>query len=71
MYNYLIKFTNQIAKGLLFMRTRNIIHRDLKLENILINETDEGLTLKIGDLGWATQCINEKKTILCGTPECK
>jgi serine/threonine protein kinase len=46
------------------------MHRDLKLENVLIHETAEGMILKIGDFGWACQYINDKKNILCGTPEC-
>ena len=70
MYIKLNQFTYQIAQALLFLRRRNIIHRDLKLENVLIDETEEGIVLKIGDFGWACQCINDKKNTLCGTPEC-
>ncbi len=70
MYLILIQFTYQIAQALFFLNKRKIIHRDLKLENVLINETGEGMILKIGDFGWACQCIDEKKNILCGTPEC-
>ena len=49
------------------MKRRNILHRDIKLENILIFEDD---VIKLSDFGWACQCIGEKKDTVCGTPEC-
>jgi serine/threonine protein kinase len=33
-----ISFIIEIATGMNFLHTKNIIHRDLKCENILINE---------------------------------
>jgi aurora kinase len=53
------------------LKKRNLIHRDLKLENILldINEKEE-ITAKISDLGWVCQHFSENRMTLCGTPEC-
>ena len=47
--------------------TKNIIHRDLKLGNVFLNDD---LEIKIGDFGLATQVgfDGEKKRTLCGTP---
>jgi serine/threonine protein kinase len=34
------------------MHSRNIAHRDIKLENVLVNTSD--MTLKVADFGYAT-----------------
>ena len=48
------------------MHSVNIIHRDLKLENILI---DDNFDVKIIDFGFATVCKSYKKLdLMCGTP---
>ena len=40
------------------MHNMNIVHRDLKLENILINDKNE---IKIIDFGFATGCKKDEK----------
>jgi serine/threonine protein kinase len=45
----------QILNGLKDLHALNVIHRDLKLPNILINDA----VLKIGDLGFAKR-LNDK-----------
>jgi len=44
-----------------------LVHRDLKLENILVNEFTR--ELKIIDFGFATACQDgHKLNLFCGTP---
>ena len=52
------------------MHERGIIHRDLKLKNILIDKPNDYSTLKIADYGLSVN-NNDKlwdRTLLCGTP---
>ena len=54
-----------MLNALEYLRLKNIVHRDLKLENILYSKT-EG-TFKIGDFGYAK--LNESKVEkIVGTP---
>ena len=57
----------QLIKGLQYLHSHKIIHRDLKLGNLFL--TDK-MQLKIGDFGLATKLDydGEKKKTLCGTP---
>lgn len=47
-----IAVCQQIAEGLAFAHSQNIIHRDLKLENIFVGQ---GNVIKIGDFGCSTR----------------
>ena len=60
-------FLLQIIDAVSYLHKRCIIHRDLKLGNIFL---DENLEVKVGDLGLAAQLNepNERKKTMCGTP---
>lgn len=57
----------QIMAGLEYMHNNGVIHRDVKLENVLF--TEEG-DMKLLDFGFSVLCRdpNKKLKIFCGTP---
>ena len=57
-----IDFSLQIAKGMEYIHSKDILHFDLAARNVLMSEsTDEILTLKIADFGLSEQLENGKK----------
>lgn len=60
-------FMKQILDGVYYLHKNKIIHRDLKLGNLFLNDE---LQVKIGDFGLATRLVHdgERKKTLCGTP---
>lgn len=60
-------FVRQIAQACNYLHLNKIVHRDLKLGNLFINDNME---LKVGDFGLATriQSSGDRKLTLCGTP---
>ncbi|QSL65039.1 hypothetical protein MERGE_002344 [Pneumocystis wakefieldiae] len=66
--NFVKKIMKEIVSGLIFLHSHKIIHRDLKLSNILL---DENSIAKIADFGLSTILQNfsdEEPMTLCGTP---
>ena len=57
----------QVVEGVSFLHDNNIIHRDIKLDNLLL---DNDGNIKIADFGLAIelQDPNEKHYTMCGTP---
>ncbi|KAJ8899922.1 hypothetical protein K2173_019626 [Erythroxylum novogranatense] len=62
-------FMQQLAAGLQILRDNNLIHRDLKPQNLLLSTNDNNAVLKIADFGFARslQPRNLAET-LCGSP---
>jgi polo-like kinase 1 len=57
----------QLALGLKYLRSHKVIHRDIKVGNLFLNDK---LQLKLGDFGLAAKLEfdQERKTTVCGTP---
>ncbi|XP_012940490.1 serine/threonine-protein kinase PLK1 [Aplysia californica] len=60
-------YLRQLVDGVDYIHRNQIIHRDLKLGNMLLNHDME---LKLADFGLATRVdfVGEKKMTVCGTP---
>lgn len=60
-------FMAQLVNGVQYIHSRKVIHRDLKLGNMLLNSL---MHLKIADFGLASKVnyTGEKKIDVCGTP---
>ena len=68
------KIIIQLINALMYLKQNHIIHRDLKLENILVSnivsnkEGEDDYFIKISDFGCSTQYFKYKKIReLCGT----
>ena len=57
-----------ILEGLNYLHSHKIIHRDIKPENIMLKDSNDLRSIKIGDFGFST-LLNEDeiKKIDCGT----
>jgi len=77
---FVFDFIRDVSQGLLFLHSRNIIHRDIKLQNILLKSGQNGeYKFKISDLGFACydmssdnseegSVLAKKYYRICGTP---
>ncbi|KAH6798410.1 Protein kinase superfamily protein [Perilla frutescens var. frutescens] len=62
-------FMQQLAEGLKVLRENNLIHRDLKPQNLLLSINDDNSTLKIADFGFARSLQPRGLAeTLCGSP---
>ena len=64
------KILYQMIQGLHFIHANNISHRDIKVENILVNSAEESMPTKLIDFGFAhmTDTPDQRLTAFCGTP---
>ena len=62
------QLAEKIARGLKYLHGRRIIHRDIKLENILLKDVGVDLNPIIADFGYSRQ-LKEDETCskLCGS----
>jgi serine/threonine protein kinase len=60
-------FGLQILGAAKYMHSRRVIHRDLKLGNLFL---DEDMNIKVGDFGLAALLVDDddRKKTICGTP---
>ncbi|XP_013788825.2 serine/threonine-protein kinase PLK2-like [Limulus polyphemus] len=60
-------YIHQLVEGVEYIHNCGVIHRDLKLGNLLLSENME---VKIGDFGLASHIVKEgyRKRSVCGTP---
>jgi serine/threonine protein kinase len=56
-----VKYLAHIRDAFLCLRNNNIMHRDIKLENLFVDKNDN---LKIGDFGFAKEGVDESFTKL-------
>ena len=64
------RFMLQLARGLRAMRKAQLVHRDLKPQNLLLTSDDLNAELKIADFGFA-RYIRESEGMadtVCGSP---
>ncbi|KAI3912518.1 hypothetical protein MKW98_020980 [Papaver atlanticum] len=62
-------FMQQLAAGLQILRHNNVIHRDLKPQNLLLTTNDDQAVLKIADFGFARSLQPRGLAeTLCGSP---
>ncbi|KAK9986422.1 hypothetical protein SO802_031373 [Lithocarpus litseifolius] len=63
------QFMLQLAAGLQILRDNNLIHRDLKPQNLLLSTNNNNSTLKIADFGFARSLQPRGLAeTLCGSP---
>eukprot|EP00750_Incisomonas_marina_P024944 INCI5239.1.p1 GENE.INCI5239.1~~INCI5239.1.p1 ORF type:complete len:345 (+),score=82.52 INCI5239.1:62-1096(+) len=67
------RYIQQMCSALFLLQKCHIIHRDLKLENIMIGDKDGKTMIKLGDFGWAVNAKNgfraeaDRRQTFCGT----
>jgi len=58
----------QLLEALIYLENKGIIHRDLKLENILLVNKEDDCLIKLADFGLSVTLENLDPKVRCGTP---
>lgn len=59
----------QLIGGVKYMHDIGIVHRDLKLENLLLAKKGDIHSIKIADFGLAKKQAQAQLSTICGTPQ--
>jgi serine/threonine protein kinase len=62
------RWMQNLAEGFKALKSKNIIHRDLKLQNILMSENSTKAVLKLADFGMSRFLDNDLAQTWLGTP---
>lgn len=66
MFNLFITTFTQILSAVQYCHQKNVIHRDLKAENLLL---DSDMNIKIADFGFSNEfSLGTKLDTFCGSP---
>ena len=57
------KITRQILSALTYLHQNNVVHRDLKFENIMFESADRSSPIKLIDFGLAKKFLNRQRTM--------
>jgi len=58
------RYVREIAEGLAHIHKLNVIHRDLKPEDVLLGKNNE---VKLADFGWCVHTPQSRRQTFCGT----
>ena len=62
-------YFSQILKGLVFLHSNGVVHRDMKPDNILLTKNKAGeKVIKIADFSLAEYYHSNRLNTVCGTP---
>ena len=60
---------SQLIEAVHYMHDKQIVHRDLKLENMLLQKPNDINSIKIADFGLAKKYGQAALSTICGTPQ--
>ena len=58
----------QIFESLVYLERKGVVHRDIKLENVLLANREDDCLVKLADFGLSTTVERIDPKMRCGTP---